>query len=169
MYIYKTKLICFSIFVLISLTVNSLCVHDWHPKRPLILSSNVQQVLPLPVSACASSLLASPAQAWLRSVCRASLVCGFAHALLYSQADCAGTSPRSIPPQKVIFAQLLLTTILHQDESSSQIMPGRPWRATAESAGVRHTKLTLHGILGMLGSKCHWQICGFPHSLGNPD
>lgn len=108
MYIYNTKLICFSIFVLISLTVNSLCMHDWHPKRPLILSSNVQQVLPLPVSACASSLLASPDQAWLRSVCRASLVCGFAHALLHSQADCAGTSPWSIPPQKSHFCTVAI-------------------------------------------------------------
>lgn len=101
-YLY-TKPICFSGFVLFSLTVNSFCMANALksplPCVPTSRKSFLSLIQPvLPPSSAPQSRPVFYQSAWpLLRLCLAFILAPF-----YSQEECIVTSPRSIPLQKVI-------------------------------------------------------------------
>lgn len=107
-YIYNAKLICFPIFVLISLTVNTYaCMTDTlkGPSSCVLTSNKSFLSLSQPVLPPFSPAQPRPV---LDQSAEPSLACAFVLALLYSQADCAVTSPWFIPLQKAVFCRVAI-------------------------------------------------------------
>lgn len=121
-YIYSTKWICCSSFgsLFLSLSIAHAC-----PKEPLSLCSHIHEVfLSLTQPVLPDSPLPSPG---LSYTSRLSLSRVLLSPLAYSTARQRVLQlPQGLVLYKRHSAQLLLTTILHQDESQPKPVPGRP-------------------------------------------